>query len=154
MTTETLTQSARVDAILAKWGTDLAGTPTADTWNAIKELSEDQPLTLVNFFKMREQSEYPEGAEDIARDITGQEAFQRYADVSMPALESAGGRFLMVAPFGRTFVGQPQDWDLVAIGNYPNPSALLSLFEQDDYRKAYVHRTAACADQAVSLCIG
>ena len=77
-----------------------------------------------------------------------------YAEVSMPALHKAGGKFLLVAPVEGMFAGVPEDWDLVAIGSYPNTDALLALFEDGAYQAAFHHRTAACQRQKVLLCSG
>lgn len=144
----------RIEAIVAKWGTQATGVPHQAVWNAIAQCGEDQPLTLVNYFKMRETASYEAGHADAQSGLSGQEAFQRYGAVSMPGLEQVGGRFLMVAPFMGSFIGAAEDWDLVAIGSYPNPGALLALFEMDAYREAYAHRVAACAEQRVSVCLG
>ncbi|SDW79653.1 protein of unknown function [Ruegeria halocynthiae] len=154
MTMTTLDLSDRIERILAIWGTDGSGLPGEDAWKALAKCSDIQPVTLVNFFKMRDFASYPVGLAVGEDGISGDDAFQRYAAVSMPSLEKVGGRFLLVAPFSTTFIGAAEDWDLVAIGSYPNPDALLSLFELKDYREAYHHRTAACRDQKVSLCIG
>lgn len=151
--TETQTQH-RINAILKKWGSGTTGLPSKDVWNALARCANDQPITLVNFFKMREYASYPTGSAKRDDHLSGDEAFQRYAAVSMPSLEQVGGKFLMVAPFGHTFIGDTEDWDVVAIGSYPNPAALLSLFEIDAYHEAYVHRIAACSNQHVSLCLG
>ncbi len=154
MTTKATGLSNRIEGIFANWGAGQSGLPSQGAWNALAKCPGDQPVTLVNFFKMRDLASYPTGTAGGEGSISGEEAFQRYAAVSMPSLESVGGRFLLVAPFGNTFVGAAEDWDLVAIGSYPNPGALLSLFELDAYREAYIHRTAACSDQKVSLCMG
>lgn len=153
MTTTTSLRD-RIDAIVAKWGTKADSVPHQAVWDAIAQCAEDQPLTLVNHFKMRETASYEAGHAEAGSGLTGQEAFQRFGAVSMPGLEQVGGRFLMVAPFMGSFIGAAEDWDLVAIGSYPNPGALLALFEMDAYREAYAHRVAACADQRVSLCLG
>ena len=85
---------------------------------------------------------------------TGQEAFDRYAAVSMPTMERCGGRFLLAAPFGGTFAGENEDWDLIVVGSYPNTRALFQLFEEDGYQKVFHHRTAACAKQKVLIVDG
>ncbi|GGX69793.1 hypothetical protein GCM10007385_43760 [Tateyamaria omphalii] len=144
----------RIESILANWGTSSNGLPDEATWDALAQCAKDQPVTLVNFFKMRDSASYPSGTAMVEDRISGQDAFQRYAAVSIPSVEQAGGKFLMVAPFACTFIGPTEDWDLVAIGSYPNPGTLLSLFEMDAYREAYIHRVAACRDQRVSLCLG
>ncbi|RBW63341.1 hypothetical protein [Ruegeria sp. A3M17] len=109
---------------------------------------------MEDFFKMRDIASYPVGLAMGEVGISGDDAFQRYAAVSMPSLEKVGGRFLLVAPFSTMFIGVAEDWDLVAIGSNLNADALLSLFDLKDYRETYYHRTAACRDQKVSLRIG
>ncbi len=154
MTTTEPNLRDRIERILEKWGTDDIGLPGQDAWRALAKCSDTQPVTLVNFFKMRDTAFYQTGNDMTEADTSGDEAFQRYAAVSMPSLEKVGGRFLLVAPFISMFIGASENWDLVAIGSYPNSGALLSLFELDEYREAYVHRTAACSDQKVVLCLG
>jgi len=131
------------------------GTPTRETWNRIAGLAEDQPVAMVNHFRLHRQALYPSGSVEAQQGpISGQDAFDRYATVSMPALARAGGEFLMVTPFAFTFIGSDEAWDLVVVGRYPNPSAVFALFEDPLYRAAYHHRTAACAAQRTGLCLG
>lgn len=146
---------SRAKRIMDAYGTGAdAGMPSRETWIRLGEMPHDQAVTLVNFFKMRERAIYPVEFGDGNANVDGQTAFDRYASVSMPSLQKAGGRFLFVAPFGGTFIGAREDWDLVAIGTYPGPNAVLALFEDPNYHQAYVHRIAACAEQRVSLCVG
>ena len=128
------------------------GAPTRDQWRALLQRPQDQPITLINFFKLRGQAVYPK---DTAQEATsGEEAFARYAEVSVPTVEKVGGRFLLLAPFEATFMGAGEDWDLVAIGSYPSAAALLALLEDDAYIAAYPHRTAALERQKVLACAG
>lgn len=144
----------RADAIADTYGEgDAAGMPSRETWARIAALPPDQPVTLVNFFKMRAQALYPPGTEPAAQ-ISGRTAFGRYTAVSGACLEDVGGQFRCVAAHKETFIGATEDWDIVAVGTYPRPGSLLSLFENPRYRAAYVHRTAACETQRVSLCLG
>lgn len=154
MTKTDLSLRDRVEALLKTWGTDAVGLPDKDTWTTLADLPDDQPITLVNFFKMNDVAAYrPDDVTGVAK-TTGEAAFEKYAAVSIPSVDKVGGRFLMVAPYSRAFIGDHEDWDLVAVASYPNPSAVIALFELDEYRAVYKHRTAACRDQRVSLCLG
>ena len=84
--------------------------------------------------------------------MSGEAAFQQYAGVSVPTVEKVGGKFLLLAPFEATFLGADEDWDLVAVGSYPNASAALDLYENENYRNAFEHRRAACSVQKVLVC--
>lgn len=122
--------------------------PTPAQWRRVLEREESQPFALINFFKFRTYADYGAGKD---RDLTGAAAFDLYAEVSVPAMERAGGAFLAVAPFGGTFLGGDEDWDLVAIGKYPNLTAFLALYEDEAYQAAFHHRTAAVAKQVVGI---
>ncbi len=122
--------------------------PTRAQWQQVLERDPDKPFALINLFKFNAEAAYGQQPEDGG---TGQEAFQRYADVSVPAMANAGGEFLAVAPFAGSFLGDDQDWDLVAIGKYPNLAAFLALYENPDYIRAFAHRSAAVARQAVMV---
>ncbi len=140
----------RVDQLVSWYGDGAdGGAPTRMQWHHIVGRPDDQPVTLINFFKLRDLAVYHERIAGLDDAGTGQDAFNRYAAVSMPTLEKVGGRFLLVAPFEDVLIGADENCDLVAIGSYPNNEALLALFEDVDYRAAYSHRVAACEQQKV-----
>ena len=126
----------RVDELTAWYG---ASGPSSAQWRRVVAGPAGSPLTLINFFKLRP---------------TGMEAMMRYAAVSGPALERAGGRFLLTGPFETTLIGEDEDWDLVAIGTYPDRAALLALFADGAYRAAWEDRAAAVARQRVLIAVG
>ena len=128
--------------------------PSADQWRQILNKSANESITLINFFKYRQIAEYPRDNHHNREAISGQDAFTRYSSVSIPTMERVGGKFILVGPFEGMFLGEDEDWDLIAIGNYPSIKALMDLYTDPDYRAAYFHRTAACARQKVIVCSG
>lgn len=125
--------------------------PTAAQWRRLVDWPADTPITLVNLFKFRDTARYEDGRGDGG---SGQDAFARYAEVSMPTMERVGGRFLLVGPYQGPFLGSDEGWDLIAIGQYPTVEACLALYADPEYRVAFHHRTAACARQTVMICGG
>lgn len=145
----------RVAQLLAWYGEGADGSSsTSAQWRRIVSRPADRPVTLVNFFKLRDRAHYSDEAVAPPEPGSGKDAFDRYAAVSIPTMERVGGRFLLVAPFETSFVGADEDWDLVAIGTFPHKEVLLALWEDADYRACYPHRTAACARQKVMVCDG
>ncbi len=124
--------------------------PTPEQWARILERDEEKGITLINFFKFRESAHY----DGRTTDISGSAAFDQYAAVSIPTMERVGGRFLLVAPFEASLIGADEDWDLIAIGAYPNQKAFLDLYSDQDYRSAFKHRSAACLRQKVLIAAG
>ena len=140
----------RANQLVEWYGDGNDGTsPTRSQWLHLMERPEKAPVTFVNFFKMREKALY-EGSE--ISDQSGEEAFNAYAGVSVPAVARVGGKFVILAPFEATFMGAEEDWDLIAVGSFPNAGAALNLYEDPDYRAAYKHRIAGCDRQKVLVC--
>ncbi len=140
----------RVDRLVGWYGDGADGSsPTAEQWRHVLERPGGTPVTFINYFKMRKSARYPAGSEDSG---TGKQAFDRYAAVSVPTVEKVGGKFLLLAPFEATFIGEAEDWDLIAIGSYPNSAAVLALYEDPGYRAVFFHRTAGCQRQKVYVC--
>ncbi len=147
---KTQTNENRADQLIAWYGDGSDGTsPNRSQWLHLMERSTSAPVTFVNFFKMNEKAEYGNDQEAAK---TGEEAFAKYADVSVPTVEKVGGKFILLAPFEATFLGAREDWDLVAVGSYPNAAAALDLYENADYRDAFKHRRAGCSKQKVLVC--
>ncbi len=137
------------DQFLSWYGDGSDGSaPTPALWMRLVDWPADTPITLINLFKLRDAAEYGNGDEGGS----GQEAFSRYAAVSMPTMERVGGKFLLVGPYQGMFLGADEDWDLIAIGQYPTVEACLALYGDPAYRAAFQHRTAACARQKVMIC--
>ena len=139
--------NARVHSLINHYGdgTD-GGSPSAAQWRAVLVRDPAKPFALINFFKFRTQAKYDDQDNE---GISGSEAFAHYAQVSIPSMKEAGGEFLAVAPFASTFIGAQEDWDLVAIGKYPNLNAFLALYENEAYIRAFRHRIAAVETQRV-----
>jgi len=138
---------------LNKWygdGND-GSCPTEQQWRSILSQPAHSPIVLINFFKLRELARYDTAASSTQASISGADAFNQYASVSIPTMESVGGKFLHVGSFGGVFLGNDAQWDIVAIGSYPNLDALLALYTDKHYRQAFKHRTAACEYQQVLI---
>ena len=132
--------------LLAWYGAGEDGScPTAEQWERLLSRPADRPVTLVNFFKIRGEADYETGEQGIS----GQDAFSRYAAISIPTMERVGGKFLYVGPCQGAFLGEEEDWDLIAVGSYPDLEALVALYSDEGYRAVFHHRAAACEKQKV-----
>ena len=140
--------NATVEHLLELYGDGESGdSPTRDQWHRVISRDPNAPFALVNFFKLKAEADYPGSSSQSF--ASGEEAFARYAAVSVPAMNEAGGEFLAVAPYAGSFLGEDEDWDLIAIGKYPDLKSFLSLYQNPNYIEAFEHRTAAVSKQAV-----
>ena len=143
----------RLAALINVYGEGLdGGTPTNAQWRHLLETESAGKTTLINFFKMRDTAEYPMASPHAQKPGSGEDAFMRYAEVSVPTLEKVGGSFLLHGPFDGMFTGEDEEWDVIVVGTYPNRAAVLSLFEDSDYQSVFEHRSAACSRQKVFIC--
>lgn len=145
----------RLAALVAGYGNGADGSaPTPAQWRRLLDHPAGAPITLINLFKLRSMARYPADHLLAGSPGTGQEALARYTEVSVPTVDQVGARFLLLGPAAGTFLGAEEDWDLIAVGTYPNAEAALALYEDDGYRRAFAHRAAACERQRVLLCAG
>ena len=140
----------RKEVLLARYGDGMDGSaPTLDQWTRLLEGAPENPIAVINFFKLRGEARYGAGDEVAEEATSGGEAMMQYAAVSGPALERVGGSFLLMGSYEASLMGEDESWDMVAIGSYPSRHALLELFEDEAYAKAYAHRRAAVERQRV-----
>lgn len=120
--------------------------PTRIQWQTLLDGDLNQPLTVLNFLKFREVAD----SELIQESMSGEQAFAKYAETSVPKVSEVGGHFVLRGVVEGDFIGDElQNWDVVAIGQYPKRKNFLELLEDQDYKKAFSYRQAAVEDQNV-----
>ena len=106
------------------------------------------PIRMVNLLRFRDVADYgdaPDPAENGPS--TGAEAYGRYGAVAIREVEAVGGRQFEASNAHMTVIGpDTEDWDLVAIIEYPSPTAFLEMIAKPSYQAAVHHRTAGLAD--------
>ncbi len=90
------------------------------------------PLVMVNLLKFK-----PNG---------GREEYAKYAAGVVACLDKVGGRILFSADAKFCLIGNAE-WDAVALVEYPNPQALLTMASSPEYQKIHVHRDAGLEGQ-------
>jgi uncharacterized protein (DUF1330 family) len=120
--------------------------PNRDQWEMLVDGDLDAPLTVVNFFKLRDLAD-----ENLIDDkMSGEQAFAKYAQTSVPKVEKVGGHFILRGAVEGDFIGDNvENWHIVAIGHYPKRENYLQLLSDEDYKKAFKYRQAAVKDQKV-----
>ena len=113
--------------------------------DALSKIPEDQPFAVINLLLYKEWAEYPEGT--ITRELTGQQAYERYSELSIPFVNKVGGVPMWRGSFGAILIG-PEDarWDEVLIMQYPTRSAFERMLADPEYQAIVFHRTAAVKD--------
>jgi len=119
--------------------------PDQDQMKAMQESGPDGPIVMVNLLKFRDKAVYPDGRDP---DISGREAYDRYARAVVKLLHGVGGRVVFSGDVSFLTIGHADGlWDEVALAEYPNRAALLQMSMSDEWRAIAVHREAGLEGQ-------
>jgi uncharacterized protein (DUF1330 family) len=136
-----------VEALMAMYG-EGENYPARRQWQRLIDGDMSQPLTVVNFFKLREIAD----STLIQERMTGEQAFAKYAETSIPKVAEVGGHFTLRGVVESDFIGEElENWHIIAIGQYPSRECFLELLSDQDYKEAFKYRQAAVENQNVFL---
>ncbi|MCP4612735.1 MAG: hypothetical protein GY845_28910 [Planctomycetes bacterium] len=96
------------------------------------------PFYMVNLVRFRNEAEYPDGRET---DLTGREANALYSPIEF--LDAIGARIVFVGEVDGTTVGEENEWNEVAIVEYPCPLALFAMSAHPEFQARSVHKNAS-----------
>lgn len=134
-----------LDDIVAAYG-EGANHPSRAQWKTLLDGDMQQALTVVNFFKLRARAD----ASLIDEPLSGQEAFAKYAETSVPKVAEVGGYFVLRGAVTGDFIGEGlEQWQVIAIGQYPRRQNFIELLLDPDYQRAFRYRQAAVEKQEV-----
>jgi hypothetical protein len=102
-------------------------------------------LNLLRFREVADYSAHPELAP--ASPISGEAAFQRYIEHTLPYLLQSGGSIEFIGNGGELLIGPPGErWDMAMLIRQHSVDAFLAFASHPPYLAGLGHRTAAVAD--------
>jgi uncharacterized protein (DUF1330 family) len=105
----------------------------------------DGPIVMVNLLKYRAQARYADGSEP---ELSGRDAYLRYAVEVEKLVEKVGGRVIYVGDVTSLFLGAVESlWDEVALAEYPSRAALLQMAMSPEAQAIAHHREAGLEGQ-------
>jgi len=108
-------------------------------------LAVEGPVMMVNLLKFRDKARYVDGRDS---DLSGREAYARYARQMKKLVEESGGRFIFGAEVAGLLLGEVDElWDQVGIVEYSSSKALLAIASSPAFQEIEVHRVAGLAGQ-------
>ena len=105
-------------------------------------------VVILNLLRFRPVADYS-AAPDLAppEDITGEEAFHRYVQHTLPYLRETGGDLLFLGRGGAFLIGpQQEQWDMAMLVRQRSVDAFLAFASHREYLAGIGHRTAALED--------
>jgi uncharacterized protein (DUF1330 family) len=103
------------------------------------------PVVMLNLLKFREKAQGEPGS--------GADAYRRYGDAVIKMVEARGGRIIWSGRPTRVMVGDDADnWDAVALVEYPSPRAFIEMGTSAEYQKIHHHREAGLERTVLISC--
>ena len=105
-------------------------------------------IVMLNLLRFREVADYsanPELAPD--EPISGQEAYQKYSDITMPHLIKSGGSVVFLGEGGLFLIGPSDErWDVALLVRQKSLADFMAFTTNEGYLAGMGHRTAALED--------
>ena len=116
--------------------------PTPEQIQALLKDPSDQPVVMLNLLRFVERASEP----DVG--LTGEEAYQRYADDMIRFVASRGGRILWTGRVDGQVIGTQADgFHMAALVEYPSRKAFVEIAMSPEVAKFGVHRSAGLEGQ-------
>ena len=107
--------------------------------------ADDGPFVMVNLLKFKPRAEYPDGR---ATDLSGAEAYAIYGEAVQQCIKDVGATAGFSGLVTGLLLGEVEDnWDMVALVEYPSLDAFRAMMMLPEYQKIAVHRSAGLAGQ-------
>jgi virulence-associated protein VagC len=103
---------------------------------------------MLNSIRLREKADYSSNPELMPDEqITGNEAFHKYIEHTLPFLLESGGELTLLGEGGKFFIGpQNEQWDIVMLVKQNSLAAFMAFASNQEYLAGIGHRTAATLD--------
>ena len=115
-----------------------------------------QPVHMLNLLKFKDKATYKDGSSEAAENLTGREAYARYAKgfgAMLKARNIDGVSTLFGGNINAFLIGEGEnEWDAVAIIKYANAAAMFDAVSNEDYKAIHYHRRAGLAGQLLIAC--
>jgi uncharacterized protein (DUF1330 family) len=123
--------------------------PTADGIQALSRDALPTKIAMLNLLKFRNKALYKDGRSD---DISGREAYLRYANAMTKIVEREGGRILFTGRIAGLVIGAVEKvWDVAAIMEYPSRAAFQRIVTLPEVQEISVHREAGLEGQLLIM---
>jgi uncharacterized protein (DUF1330 family) len=119
--------------------------PNAEQIQELRADPDQGPVVMLNLLKFKPRAVGEEG--------TGADAYRRYAEKAIKMVEARGGRLVWSGRVSHVVVGSDTDqWDLIALVEYPSPRAFLEMATSAEYQQIHVHRETGLSRAALIAC--
>ena len=125
--------------------------PTGDQVRAFRDRATGEAIAMLNMLKFKERAVYEDGHD---ADLTGREAYSKYAEGFRTLMEPRGCRVIYAGAARGFLIGEGEGtWDAIFIFEYPSTQIMLDMFRDEIYQgEVQPHRAAALEGQLLIEC--
>jgi uncharacterized protein (DUF1330 family) len=119
--------------------------PNRDQFLELMSSTDTGPVVMLNLLKFKSQSSDGDG--------TGAAAYARYGDAAVEMVEARGGKVLWMGRADQVLIGDTGDeWDSVALVQYPSRAAFVEMVTTPEYEQAHEHRESGLERTVLIAC--
>jgi uncharacterized protein (DUF1330 family) len=116
--------------------------PKPEQIQALLTGSQERPVVMLNLLRFKERATAPDEG------LTGQEAYERYADQMTKLVVSRGGRVLWTGNVDGQVIGErAEGFHMAALVEYPSRKAFVEIATSKEVAEIGVHRSAGLEGQ-------
>ncbi|MDQ1508493.1 MAG: hypothetical protein QOG50_337 [Actinomycetota bacterium] len=113
----------------------------------LMEAPDEGPVTMLNLLKFKS---------DVDGDGTGASGaseYAKYGDAAVQMVEARGGKVLWMGRVDQILIGDPaEEWDSVALVQYPSRKAFVEMVSTPEYEQAHEHRESGLERTVLIAC--
>ena len=114
--------------------------PNKEQFLELMNAPDEGPVVMLNLLKFK-----PRG---------GSQEYGKYGDSVTKMVEARGGKILWMGKVDQTLIGDiaEEDWDAVALVQYPSRKAFIDMATSTEYDKAHEHRESGLERTVLLAC--
>jgi uncharacterized protein (DUF1330 family) len=116
--------------------------PTPEQIDALRAGPPDRPVVMVNLLRFKPRGDAPD------EDVSGEEAYRRYADAMTAFIATRGARVVWAGRIDSQVIGAGGDaFHMAAVVEYPSRQAFLEIATDPYVQEIGLHRSAGLEGQ-------
>jgi uncharacterized protein (DUF1330 family) len=119
--------------------------PNKAQFLALANAPDTGPVVMLNLLQFKAAAD--------AGGASGASEYGKYSDVVVTMVEKQGGKVLWMGKADQVLIGDETDeWDAVALVQYPSRKAFIDMVTTPDYEKAHEHRESGLERTVLIAC--
>lgn len=120
--------------------------PNKDQFLALASAPDEGPVVMLNLLKFKEKA--------TDGNASGASEYGKYSDVVVQMVEARGGKVRWMGRADQVLIGDEDanEWDSVALVEYPSRKAFIDMVTAPDYEKAHEHRESGLERTVLIAC--